>query len=136
MRELERCYMIRQEIREIDDKICELKMSVYYPSGSNMDGMPRRSSGDNAYDRYMVRLDTLSQQKYIYTEELNEEWREVVRVFRSCGVTDEEKSIMKSRFYYGMSWQDSAKYNKCDESKCFRIYAKVRKKARSHKWAR
>lgn len=133
MRLLDDCLALTRELKELDEKIFELKTTMLSPKGQIITGMPRSGGPNgNKADDYMVRLERLEERKKRAKGKREKVWNEAVAIFQKKHIKGEYVELMKLRFYRGLQWKQCCapmceKYptQSWNINKIFRVYRQI-----------
>lgn len=128
MKILEECREIALDIKSIDERIEEIKLSVSSPKCQVLDDMPKSmGSNGNAIERYIEKKERLEEKKKRCTDRLDAQWEEAMKMLKTSGITKEEMSLVYCRYYKGYSWKECGLKLNWNSNKVFREYRKVKK---------
>lgn len=134
MKELDECFKLRRYIQEkIDTKIFEIKARIEAPKNQVITGMPMgHGENVNAFDRYLIKLERLEKRKSVKEKELLKKWQFASSILTENGISKENISLLRLRYYKGYQWKRCAKImatdypkNKWNLNKCFREHRSI-----------
>lgn len=100
------CYKLKVSVMELDERIEEIQTVLYYPKNQLLSDMPKGSGGtDSAVDNLLVKLDNLRREREIKAAAHRVKWAEIVKKLDEYNVSNEEKELVKLRFYFGLMWK-------------------------------
>lgn len=126
---LKECFDLHREIREIDEKIEEIKAILYTPKCQDLSGMPKgEGNGESIIDKLITKKSKLEQMKLNATKVLSNKWAIVEKACNNAHISNAEIMLLMYRYYYGLSWK--AVTNKMrdyagqewNENKTFRVH--------------
>ena len=132
MKELDDILQLRRDINSIDDRMTELKQSIF-PKPQIISDMPR-GGGErkNGIEEYIIKFDRLERKKNRLCCEISNKWSELEKTFPDHGITEAQGRMLFFRFFYGMSWrccvermEEEYPQTTWNEPKLFRIYRKI-----------
>ncbi len=130
MNDLDLCYELRKEIKELDGRIVELELAVRAPKAQPMNDMPHATTRQNIIEGYIIRKEKLFSKKYKLEAELDAAWNRAKAQLTAAGVGHDGIDLTRLRMYHGLSWKRCTeimkkKYGKWNENKTFRIYREI-----------
>lgn len=139
MLELRECLKIRHRINYIDMRITELREIFSSPKIQILSLAPSFSKGNaNNFDRYLVKIDYLKEEREYLEERISEVWSSVEDKLKEEGVKRDHILLMKLRFYHGLPWKECGNKMKINypkelwnEQKVYRVYRNVKDKAQN-----
>ena len=101
---LKRYIRIRQEVENQLDRLERMELTLYSPSSSNMDGMPR--SGSAAVDRMAIAVSRKIELEEIIKTGLVKECKEIKELEEGVQLLEEpnERQVIRLRYFDGLTW--------------------------------
>lgn len=115
------------ELRDINDKISEYELkkselaAMVQPRAQTISNTPRSSNPINAIEEYCIRKEKIDEA----IRKLETRKQEIWSGLKLDNVTNEERDVLRLRFYEGYSWKRCARELKEKEQKLFRVYRAV-----------
>ena len=125
---LDEVLAIRKKIKNLDERIFEIRSKIESPKNQIISDMPRGGSGKNILDKLLDKVKRLETKRTALYVELASEWHKCEIVFKSCNISERHKELMKLHYYEGLSWRYCERnlkrlypYENWNENKVFRI---------------
>ena len=115
------------ELRDINDRISEYKLkkaelqAMVQPRAQTISDTPRGSNPINAIEEYCIRKEKIDEA----IRKLEARKQEIWDGLTLDNVTDEERDVLRLRFYEGYSWKRCAREMKEKEQKLYHLYRGV-----------
>lgn len=119
------------ELRDINDRIKDYELdkielqTMVQPRAQTISNTPRSSNPVNAIEEYCIRKEKIDKAIENLKACKREIWDGLAVVFDKSGVTDDEREMLRYRFYEGYSWKRCAREMEEKEQKLFRVYRAV-----------
>lgn len=139
MLELRECLKLRHRINYIDMRILEMREIFSSPKIQILSLAPSfAKSNVNNFDKFLIKLDYLEEERAYLEERINDVWNSVERKLKDEGVRWNHILLMKLRFYHGLPWRECGNKMKINypkelwnEQKVYRIYRNVKGKVQN-----
>lgn len=133
MQKLDDCLSKTRKIKEIEERITELRESVMSPKNQLITGMPRGGAGGNQSESYIVKLERLEDRRKKLIRQRDELWEEIIYTLGEA--KEEYIALLQYRFFKGLQWKKCCTLmcNKYPDSgwnmnKVFRVYRQILRK--------
>lgn len=124
--ELEICLEKRQEIKEVDLKIKELREKLCCPKIQIISGMPKATGGGSGIDGGLIMLEKLSEKKKMLEREIDKKWEEIQKIDEIRSLSENQYEIIYLRFYKGMIWKDIVTELNKSSNQVFKLFKKIK----------
>lgn len=123
---------LNRRIDKIDEKIVDIRVRITSPRSQVIDNMPKCHSAENFIENGIADIQELKEKKLYILDLITTEWLICERAFGDCNISHEQVEIMRSRYFYGLSWRKCVKYmeksypqDEWNENKLFRLHRQV-----------
>ena len=128
MKELQECLELKREIERLNEIIVEIKAVVFSPKNQIITGMPRGGNGENAIEKYLIKLEHLEERKKALYKDLSDTWQ--VAEVKMPNLSEQERYVLYIRFARGLPWKRCAVemnklYGNWNINRVFRTYRKT-----------
>lgn len=128
MKELQECLEVKREIERLNERIVEIKAVVFSPKNQIITGMPHGGSGENAIEKYLIKLERLEERKKALYKELSDTWKAAEE--KMPNLEEQERYLLYIRFTRGLPWKKCAVemnklYGNWNINRVFRTYRKT-----------
>lgn len=122
LEELNSCLETRQDIKDLDLKIAELRGKLYSPKNQIISGMPKAMGGGNLMDSGLIRLELLTDRRKKLEANLNKQWENIQIRDTVRYLTETQYELIYLRFYEGRSWKEIMIKLDMSSNKVFKMF--------------
>ena len=122
LEELNSCLETRQDIKDLDLKIAELRGKLYSPKNQIISGMPKAMGGGSLIDSGLIRLELLTDKRKKLEANLNKQWENIQIRDTVRYLTETQYELIYLRFYEGSSWKEVMIKLDMSSNKVFKMF--------------
>lgn len=122
-KELQEYSVLKAEILQLKEQICELEQSKLSPGIPKLNGMPHSSANSNTLDTYVIQHDRLLSLYVKKCRELEDKQIRIECVIES--LNGNERVLMRHRYIDGLRWEDICSVMCYSWRQIHRIHAKI-----------